>query len=119
MISQAATVDEFLKTVTAEERAVFTKIRSLLKKSHPKIEENMRWRMPGYYIGETGVGGFNKQKHYLCLYLNPDAVDPYRKELKAAGLDCGKSCIRFRKPDDLPLDLAAKIIKAAAKLAAA
>lgn len=117
MISEVATVDAFLKTVTAEERAVFAKIRTLFKKAHPKMQESMKWRMPSYLIGENIVGAFNKQKNYLCLYLNPEAVDPYRKELKAAGLDCGKSCLRFRKPADLPLALAAKIIKDAAKRA--
>ena len=117
MISKATTVDGFLNTLADDERAVFTKIRRLLKKSHPKVAESMKYRMPTYLVGEVLIGGFNKQKHYLCLYLNPEAVDPYRKELKAAGLDCGKSCMRFTKPDKLPLPLAAKIIKAAGKLA--
>lgn len=110
-------MDAFLQTVSPEERAVFRQIRGLLKKAHPKIEESMKHRMPAYYVGENMVGAFNKQKQYLCLYLNPEAVDPYRQELKAAGLDCGKSCLRFTKPDRLPLDLAAKIIQAAGKLA--
>lgn len=117
MISPAASVDEFLKTVSPGERAVFAKIRTLLKKGSPRIVESMKYRMPTYMIGEQHVGAFNKQKQYLCLYLNPEAVDPYRKELKAAGLDCGKSCLRFRKPEQLPLALAAKIIKDAVKLA--
>lgn len=117
MISQATTVDGFLNTLADDERAVFTKIRALLRKAHPKAEESMKYRMPTYLVGTYHLGAFNKQKHYLCLYLNPEAVDPYRKELKAAGLDCGKSCLRFTKPDQLPLPLAAKIIKAAAKLA--
>lgn len=117
MVSQVNTVDEFLKTVDAEERVVFTKIRTLLKKAHPQVQESMKYRMPTYLVGEYHLGAFNKQKHYLCLYLNPEAVDPYRKELKAAGLDCGKSCLRFTKPGTLPLDLAAKIIKNAATLA--
>ena len=117
MISQASTVDGFLNTLMDDERAVFGRLRAMLKKAHPKVEESMRYRMPTYQVGESMVGAFNKQKHYLCLYLNPEAVDPYRKELKAAGLDCGKSCLRFTKPDKLPLDLAAKIIKAAGKLA--
>lgn len=115
MISKATTVDGFLNTLADDERAVFTKIRRLLKKSHPKVAESMKYRMPTYLVGEVLIGGFNKQKHYLCLYLNPDAVDPYRKQL--GHLDCGKSCIRFKKSADLPLDLAAKIIKSAAKLA--
>ena len=117
MISRATTVDGFLNTVTDDERAVFSRIRRLLKQAHPKVAESMKYRMPTYLIDGEPFGAFNKQKQYLCLYLNPEAVDPYRKELKAAGLDCGKSCLRFTKPDKLPLPLAAKIIKAAGKLA--
>ena len=117
LISPAATVDDFLATLEPAERAVFAKVRTALKKAHPRIEESMKYRMPTYLVGEHHVGAFNKQKNYLCLYLNPEAVDPYRKELKAAGLDCGKSCLRFRKPEQLPLALAAKVIKAAGKLA--
>jgi len=117
MISGATTVNEFLKTVSPEERAVFAKIRALLRKAHPKVEESMKYRMPTYLVGENMVGAFNRRKNYLCLYLNPEAVDPYRKELKAAGLDCGKSCLRFTKPEQLPLDLAGKIIQDAGKLA--
>jgi uncharacterized protein YdhG (YjbR/CyaY superfamily) len=118
MVSGAKTVDEFLDGLPADERVVFAKLRVLLKKAAPKIEESMKYRMPTYMIGETTVGAFNKQKNYLCLYLNPAAVDPHRKELKTAGLDCGKSCLRFTKPGQLPLDLAATMIKAAGKLAA-
>jgi uncharacterized protein YdhG (YjbR/CyaY superfamily) len=117
MISKATTVDGFLNTVTDDERVVFEKLRRLLKKAHPKVDESMKYRMPTYLVGEYHLGAFNKQKNYLCLYLNPEAVDPHRKALAAAGLDCGKSCLRFRKPADLPLDLATKIIKAAGKLA--
>lgn len=115
MISKATTVDGFLLTLGDEERAVFTKLRQLLKKAHPKVAESMKHRMPTYMIGENNLGAFNKQKHYLCLYLNPVAVARYRREL--GRLDCGKACIRFNKPTDLPLPVVAKIIKAAVKLA--
>lgn len=117
MISTAATVDDFLKTLSADERAVFSKLRTLLKRSHPRVGESMKYRMPTYTAGGEPYGGFNKQKHYLCLYLDPEALNPFRRELKAAGLDCGKCCIRFRRPDRLPLPLAARIIRHAAKLA--
>ncbi len=117
MISKATTVDGFLNTVTDDERAIFTKLRGLLKRAHPKVEESMKYRMPTYLVGEYHLGAFNKQKQYLCLYLNPEAVDPYRKELKAAGLDCGKSCLRFSKPEKAPLELFGKIITASGKLA--
>lgn len=77
----------------------------------------MKYRMPTYMVGAAHVGAFNKQKQYLCLYLNPLAVDPHRKELKALGLDCGKSCLRFTQPESAPLALFGKMIKAAGRLA--
>jgi uncharacterized protein YdhG (YjbR/CyaY superfamily) len=117
MVSGAKTVDEFLDGLPADERAVFAELRALLKKTGPKIEESMKYRMPTCMIGEATVGAFNKQKKHLCLYLTPVAVDPYRKELKAAGLDCGRSCLRFTRPGQLPLDLVTRMIKSALKLA--
>jgi uncharacterized protein YdhG (YjbR/CyaY superfamily) len=113
MISKASTVDGFMKTLSADDRAIFTKLRALFKKYAPDTEA-MRWGFPSYVAGAQMIGAFGKQKNYLCLYANPKAVDPYRKAL--GKLDCGKSCIRFRKPEDLRLDIAEKIIKAAAKL---
>lgn len=117
MISKAATVDDFLAELPADERAVFAQLRKLLEKAAPKIEESMKYRMPTYTIGAQPVGAFNKQKNYLCLYLAPAAIEPFRSRLKS--LDCGKSCIRFRKPADLPLEVAEKIIRASVKMAGA
>ena len=112
MISQAVSVAAFLKTVSDEERAILVKLRKLLR-ADSKVSESMPYRMPTSMVGANIVGAFNKQKQYLCLSINPDAVDPFRKELKATGLDGGKSCIRFRKPERLPLALAARISKVA------
>jgi uncharacterized protein YdhG (YjbR/CyaY superfamily) len=117
MISKATTVDGFLNTVTDDERTIFAKLRSLLKKAHPKVEESMKYRMPTYLVGDYHLGAFNKQKNYLCLYLNPAAIEPHRNALTSAGLDCGKSCIRFARPDKLPIDVVTKMIKAAGKMA--
>ncbi|MDB6128315.1 MAG: hypothetical protein JWM35_2211 [Verrucomicrobia bacterium] len=116
MISQAKSVDEFLDSLELDERIAFKKVRTLLTAS-PKVEESMKYRMPTYMVGAKGVGGFNKQKHYLCVYLNPAAVDPYRGALKSLRLDCGKSCIRFTRPEQMPLGLLKKIIANAIKRA--
>lgn len=116
MISGASTVDAFLETVSAEEKAVFKKLRKHLL-ADKAVVESMEYRMPTYKIGANMVGALNKQKQYLCLYLNSEAVDPHRAALKAAKLDCGKSCIRFKKLEQLPFPLAATMIKAAMKLA--
>lgn len=116
MISNHETVDAFLAEISAEEHAVFTRVRALLRKADPGIAESMQYRMPTYFFRGEPFGAFNKQKNYLCVYLPPAAIDPFRKALKARGLDCGKSCLRFKKPADLPLDLIEAIISAATKL---
>jgi uncharacterized protein YdhG (YjbR/CyaY superfamily) len=115
MISNISTVDDYLAGLSPEDRALFTAIRRLFKKSSARIEESMKFRMPTYMIGAEMVGAFNRQKNYLSLYLNPAAVKPHREAL--GHLDCGKSCIRFRHPADLPLDVAEKVIHAAVKMA--
>ncbi len=112
MISHAATVTEFLATLPADERKLLAKIRTLFRKAHPKIEESMKYRMPTYMIGEQHFGAFNRQKNYFSLYIGGEVLDPHRKELKAAGLDCGGGCLRFRKPEQLSPALAAQLIKA-------
>ncbi len=65
MISAAPTVDAFMKTLSPEERAVFTKLRALLKKAHPKVEESMKYRMPTYLVGDYHPGAHTKQQQYL------------------------------------------------------
>jgi hypothetical protein len=55
------------------------------------------------------------QKNYVSLYLIPVYVYPELKaKLDASGknLKCGKSCINFKRAEDLPLDAIAEIVAA-------
>jgi uncharacterized protein YdhG (YjbR/CyaY superfamily) len=110
MISASPTVDAFLKTVSPEEKVVFVKVRALFRASG-EVVESMDYRMPTYKIGAAMIGAFNKQKQYLCVYIAPQAIDPHRTEL-----DCGKSCLRFKQPAQMPLDLLKQMIPAAIEL---
>jgi len=52
----------------------------------------------------------------MSLYVCDTAVlQEYKKKL--GKLDCGKGCIRFRKIEDLPLDVAGAIVAKAGKRA--
>jgi hypothetical protein len=58
------------------------------------------------------------QKNYMAVYLmtiytSPEAAAEFERAYRATGkrYDVGKSCVRFRKLDDLPLPLVAKMIK--------
>ena len=49
------------------------------------------------------------QKHYISLYVDTGIVEKHREEL--TDLSIGKSCIRFRKMDQLPLDTIKRMLE--------
>jgi hypothetical protein len=71
----------------------------------------MGYGMPVYGLGEEMFAAFNLQKNYLCLYVDPKALDPHRAKIKPKP---GKSCVRFTLANPLPLDLAAELVRASA-----
>ncbi len=92
--------------------------------------ENMNWGMISYEIPlETYPHTYNgkplsyislaAQKNHYALYLNGVYMNPEQQAFLKQGfdqagkkMDMGKSCLRFRKLDDLPLDVVAKIVAA-------
>ena len=68
-------------------------------------------------MGLTSLSGSDSQKAYYALYLNgvdagSERETRLRSELEKAGkkLDMGKSCIRFKSLDQLPLDVIERAI---------
>ncbi len=127
--SKAATVEEYLAELPAERRDVVSKMRALVTRNLPKgYNETMNWgmicygiplsRYPDTYNGEPlGYVALAAQKNYYALYLTVPYMDPEQgKQLaeafKRAGkkMDMGKSCLRFKKLDDLPLDAIGRLI---------
>ena len=102
------TVDEYLAGLEPERREALTTLRSLILEVVPETAETMKYRMPTYEYSGGVLCAFASQKHYMSLYMDVELVDQHRQEL--AGLDVGKSCIRFRKLEKLPLDTARQIL---------
>ena len=132
MVSSAAkTVDEYLAQLPDDRRAVVAELRKQIRKHLPKgYEEAVNWGMlcyqiplekyPDTYNGKPlGYVALASQKNYCALYLMTPYMDPATgEELKEAfakagkKMDMGKSCLRFRTLDDLPLPAIAKVIAA-------
>lgn len=68
-------------------------IRELVLEVCPASNETIEYGMLGY----PGIGNLAAQKHYVALYVAPEVLDSHR----SAFADCGKSCIRFRHPDQI------------------
>ena len=127
--SKAKTVAEYLDELPEDRRAAISKVRSVVKKNLPKgYKERVGYGMITYELPlEVYPDTYNgqplcyvslaSQKNHMALYLMGAYGDPEQEkylaeEFKKAGkkLDMGKSCLRFRKVEDLPLDAIAKIV---------
>ncbi|SMP46060.1 protein of unknown function (DU1801) [Sphaerochaeta associata] len=129
MTTNATTVLDYLATLTDEQRSIIVPVRSVILSHLPSgFVETINWGMLSYEVPlEIYPNTYNKkplsyvglavQKQYYSLYLMPAYMDQnvYQTLMDAfekAGkkLSMGKSCIRFKKVEDLPLDLIGSII---------
>lgn len=127
MQSQAKTVAAYLKELPEDRRAAISAIRDVIRMNlNPGFEEGMQYGMIGYYVPHSlypagyhcdpklplSFASLASQKNYMSLYLlccygNRDEEHWLREQFQQAGmkLDMGKSCIRFKKLEDLPLEV--------------
>lgn len=129
--SKATTVDAYLASLPEDRRAAIAKVREAILASLPAgYEEGMQYGMIGYHVplsrfpdtynGQAlGVAALASQKQHMALYLSavygdPKAQASFVERYRATGkeLDMGKSCVRFKKLEDLPLDVVADAIAA-------
>ena len=129
--SQAATAKEYLNGLPEDRRAALDAVREVILDHLPEgYEETMQYGMIGYVIPlerySTTYNGqpltyaaLASQKNYMTLYLMNIYSDPglerwFVEQYQVSGnkLDMGKSCVRFKKLHDLPLDLIGQAIAA-------
>ncbi|MCJ7567377.1 MAG: DUF1801 domain-containing protein [Anaerolineales bacterium] len=124
MRSSATTVEEYLAELPEERRSAIEAVRQVILKNLPEgYEEVMNWGMITYQVPlETYPDTYNKkplmyaalaaQKNHMAVYLtaiyvNEKASQEFEAAYRATGkrYDVGKSCVRFKKLADLPLEL--------------
>lgn len=127
--SAAATPDEYLASLPEDRRAALTAVRNVVNRNLPDgYREGIAYGMIGWYVplerfpntynGQPlGLAALANQKQYMSLYLHSVYGDPateawFRDRWARSGkrLDMGKSCVRFRRLDDLALDVVGETI---------
>jgi hypothetical protein len=124
--SSATTVAEYLKELPLDRRKAISEVRKMIRANLPKgYKETMNWGMITYEIPLSrypdtynkkplGYLALASQKNFMTLYLWGAYMDEekFKAEYRKTGkpLDMGKSCLHFKKVDDLALDFLAKNI---------
>lgn len=130
MRSDAKTIQQYLAEMPPERREAIEKVRETILKNLPSgYEEALNWGMITYQVPlEVYPDTYNKkplmyaaltnQKNHMAVYLTAIYMDEklnqdFEKSYRETGkrYDVGKSCVRFRKLDDLPLPVIADSIR--------
>jgi hypothetical protein len=126
------TVSQYLESLPEERRTALQQIRTVILDHLPKgYQEGFQFGILSYYVPislypngylndkKTGLPYLSlaSQKNYMSLYLmcvygDKKLAEWFETEYKKTGkkLDMGKSCLRFKKVEDLPLELIGEVI---------
>jgi len=133
MQSKATTVDEYMEQLPEERKAAMKKLRAVIKKHLPKgFQECMGYGMMGYVVPHSKYpGGYHcnpkdplpflalaSQKNFIAvyhmgIYSDPKLLQWFQEAHAKASmkkLDMGKSCIRYKKPEDIPFELVGELV---------
>ena len=133
MQSQATTVEQYLAELPEDRRAAIAAVRKVILKNLDKdFEEGMQYGMIGYFVPHRifpagyhcdptkplCYAGLASQKNYMSLYLmciygSESHAKWFQTEWSKTGkkLDMGKCCIRFKKLEDLSLEVIGEAIR--------
>ena len=124
-----STPDEYIAALPDDRREAVSEVRRVIRDHLPDgYAEGMAYGMIGWYVPlETypdtyngqplGLASLASQKHHIALYLNNVYGDAeleawFRDRWGQTGkkLDMGKSCVRFRRLEDIPLEVIGETI---------
>lgn len=134
MTYHVSTPAEYLEVIPEERRAPVEKLRETIVENLPEgFQETVGYGMIGYCVPHRlypagyhcdpkqplPFAGIASQKHFIALYhmglyANEELLEWFVSEFPKYSkrkLDMGKSCIRFKKPDDIPFELIGQLMQ--------
>lgn len=125
---KAVDADDYIDQIPEDRKAAIKKLRAVIKKNLPKgFKESVGYGMMGYCVPHSlypagyhckpedplPFMGIASQKNFIAVYhMGIYAIPELQKWFTAAHakaspkkLDMGKSCLRYKKPEDIPYDL--------------
>jgi uncharacterized protein YdhG (YjbR/CyaY superfamily) len=134
MTSTTSTIEQYINEAPEDRRAALQKIRTIILENLPEgFQEQISYGMIGYVVPHSiypkgyhctpelplPFFSFASQKnsinfYHMGIYAKPELYDwfvsEYPKHSKQK-LDIGKSCIRIKKPENIPFELIGELVK--------
>ncbi len=130
---EASTIKEYISKIPKERKTAFTQLLQTVEQNIPDgFEETLNYHMPSFVVPHSLYpSGYHvdpklplpfcsiaSQKNFLAFYhsgiyaipsLHDWFVEEYKKRVPSK-IDMGKSCVRFKKLDQIPYDLIAELM---------
>lgn len=132
-MSKATTVQEYLAALPEDRRKALEAVRKVIRANlDPQYQEGIQYGMIGYFVPHSvfpdgyhcdpkqplPFASIASQKNHMavymfCLYNEPEEIARFESEWKQTGkkLDMGKACLRFKKIEDVALEVIGAAIK--------
>lgn len=119
---------EYIESISEPRKSQILRLDKLIKDTLPNLKPTFAYNMLGYGMfhyktksgseGEWPIIALASQKNYISLYICATKDGKYLAEEnkeKLGKVSVGKSCIRFKKIEDLNLDEIKRLLKEAEK----
>jgi uncharacterized protein YdhG (YjbR/CyaY superfamily) len=104
------TVDAYLASLPANQRASLEKLRATIRAAAPGAEECVSYSLPAFRQGGMLVAYGARPKHCSFFVMSSTLLGRFREDVK--GLDTSTGTIRFQPEKPLPASLVTKLVKA-------
>jgi uncharacterized protein YdhG (YjbR/CyaY superfamily) len=134
MTLKATSVDQYINEAPEDRKEALQKLRNVINENLPEgFLEEMSYGMIGYVVPHSiypkgyhcspelplPFMSFASQKnsiniYHMGIYAQPDLYDWFVSEYPKHSnqkLDMGKSCIRIKKPENIPFELIGQLVK--------
>ena len=104
------TTDEYLASVSADQRAALEKLRKTIKAAVPKAEECITYGLAAFRLNGKPIAGFGASENHCAYYpMSGSIVEALKDDLK--GYETSKGAIRFPADKPLPTALVRKLVR--------
>jgi len=110
MSTKPQNIDEYLATLSEEQRKALEKLRKAIKSAAPKAEECISYQIPGFRLNGRMLVSFAAWANHCAFYPGSYPLEVHKKELK--DYDTSKGTLRFPLNKPLPALLVRKLVKA-------
>ena len=106
MKRDSSSPEAYRRDVDGELSDMLEVIRDVIFEVDEDADEIIEYGMLGY----PGIANLAAQKNYVSLYVAPKVLDGFRDRF--SGVDCGKSCLRFRRMEQIERATLAELLEA-------